>query len=152
MSHTAYLTTRPRAFLGLLAGAAAGGAVWAALNVLMLLIFSWSSNGPSDLVRMGAGTWGLFSAIYLMGLTIFGAPIWLLMHVANRRGPSDAIIAGVGVSCAAIMVLTIVIAPTGYLMWPILLPAVSVVGAPVGWVIWRVAYRRADHHGQGVSA
>lgn len=142
MSNTTYATTPSRAVLGLLAGAVAAGGVWTALYVLMVLSFSWNALDPSELATMGAGSWALYSAIYLVGLAIFGAPVWAIMHLAHRRRASDAIIAGIATSCAVIMGITLLIAPTGYMTWVVLLPMVSVVGAPVGWVIWRVAYRR----------
>lgn len=138
----AYATSIDRAGLAIMAGGLILGLVEAALVVA----------GGRGLIGalMGFVFGGLLS---MLAITAVAVPLWLALHLAGRRGPFDAALAG-GL-LGFLMFLAAQTSGMGlfyadepgvaYYRWAsaaALSLAVAVIAALVALVMWRVAYRR----------
>lgn len=135
-----YVTSIDRLGLALGAGGLLAGAGSAALSAY------GGQNGPGGIVA--AFILGAFVAMAACVAVI--GPVWLLMHLTNRRGPGHAALT------AGLVALALVIGgvgwradPTSVAPWWYRLASGAATGAALGlaaallgWVMHRIAYRR----------
>lgn len=133
-----YVTSLDRAGLALAVGGALGGLVIAALVAAGGQVAAWALVG-------GWLLGGLFSMIAIVAV---GGPVWLALHVANRRGPITAAATG---AALALLMLALAQAWGGddatALPWRLLgalttSAVVAAAAAAIGWTMQRIAYRR----------
>jgi len=164
-------TDLSRAVQGLLAGAIAGGVfvtVLAGLGDATGLVRPHGCCGQpamgTALYLFEVGTLG--ATEFLKGLFVLAAPLWWLLHRANRREWIDAAMLG-GLSTLAVgmgyqvlpylwrttgpdirdgrgLLLVVGRSITGYgwLIFGLRAGILSLVGVGVGLVVWKVAYRQ----------
>jgi hypothetical protein len=142
-----YETSLDRAGLALGAGAVLGG-----MFASVLAAIGESANAGT--VATGFLVGAIVTAILAAGI---GGPLWLVLHLAGRRGPLAAMLAG-AVSGFLLFLggqtygfglfpEPLLDARTWLYRWAsaaavsLVLAAVS---ALIGWTMWRVAYRRAN--------
>lgn len=132
-----YVTSLDRAGLALAAGGALGGMVVAALVAAGGQMAAWAL----------VGGWLLGGLFTMIAIVAVGGPVWLLLHVADRRGPVTAALTG-----AALALILFVSAqawsdgdanPPWRLLGALTTSLiVAVAAAAIGWTMQRIAYRR----------
>jgi len=105
-----YQTTAPRIILALLIGAALG----AAFTTGDYLINLYQTNGPAHFdqygLSKGSRVFQVSYVIWLIGITVFGCPAWLLLHSSGYRHWLHAAVSGASIPFAIIFFWS-----TGYL-------------------------------------
>lgn len=145
VSARGYETTLDRAGFALAAGGAVGGAFAVALVSI--------GTGPDPLAMLVGFVIG--ALIVAMAAVAIGGPVWLICHVAGRRGPRMAAAVGALAGFALFLggqtygfgafAMPVTDAETLFYRWISAAAAslvLALVAALIGWTMWRVAYRR----------
>lgn len=130
-----YVTTLDRIGLAILAGGVLAGLVAA------LLMLAGGQRSPAALGL----AWALGALFAMLGIVAVAGPLWLALHLRNRRGPlAAATTAGVVALIVFTLGQTIGTSGGGY-RWASAVGTstfVALAAAAIGVVMQRVAYRR----------
>lgn len=125
---TAERPTLDRMFLGLIAGAGAGGSLVSIVAI---------ATGSSILSSVA---YGVIAALALLAtLPVVHAPIWLVLWIVHLRGALGACIAGAGSFLVILAMFEYLISGRMYGLNAFTLVVIG-IGAAMGFVIWRVAF------------
>ena len=137
------------------------GATMGALSVAAWLV------GPAMVSQERGAEFLLFATfvtawvVWVVGLTLVGAPLWVVFERAGRRTPPYALGLGAAATFIASALLLLLMDMGGSSSldgrdvvingrrtaygWSLLLSGaglMALAGAMVGWTVWRIAYRR----------
>jgi hypothetical protein len=79
--------------------------------------------------------------VWVIGMTIFGVPIWIVLHRLGRRDPGVFIVACF--SATSLGTATWIIVARGNPEMFVLAAILGFIGAFAGWIVQRTAYGKA---------